>query len=134
LDAHRGGEVVTYARVVMGYQEGAILEEATGVGTSPWPLSVLFGGLADPSRLSCLLALRERPRAVGEIPAATDLSRPGVSKHLSRLHEFSLVRAERSGRFVAHGVADLEVEELLGEGEALLARIEGCSEQERNLW
>lgn len=123
MDAYRGGEVVTYARVVMGDQEFAMIEEATGVGTSPWPLSVLFGGLVDPSRLSCLLALRECPRTVREILAATDLSQPNLSKHLSRLRESSLVCAERSGRFVAYGVADPEVEELLRVGEALLARI-----------
>jgi DNA-binding transcriptional ArsR family regulator len=107
----------------MGDQEFAMIEEATGVGTSPWPLSVLFGGLVDPSRLSCLLALRECPRTVREILAATDLSQPNLSKHLSRLRESSLVCAERSGRFVAYGVADPEVEELLRVGEALLARI-----------
>jgi DNA-binding transcriptional ArsR family regulator len=117
----------------MGHQELAMIDEAASVGTSPWPLSVLFGGLVDPSRLSCLLALRERPRTVREILAATDLSQPNVSNHLSRLRDSSLVRAERSGRFVAYGVADLEVEELLGVGEALLARTEGCSKQERNL-
>jgi hypothetical protein len=53
-----------------------MIDDATDVGTSPWPLSVLFGGLVDPSRLSCLLALRERPRTVREILAATDLSQP----------------------------------------------------------
>ena len=103
-----------------------MIDEAASVGTSPWPLSVLFGGLVDPSRLSCLLALRERPRTVREILAATDLSQPNLSKHLSRLRKSSLVRAERSGRLVAYGVADLEVEELLGVGEALLARIDCC--------
>jgi DNA-binding transcriptional ArsR family regulator len=107
-----------------------MIEEATYVGTSPWPLSMRFGGLVDPSRVSCLLALRERPRTVREILAATDLSQPNVSKHLSRLRESSLVCAERSGRFVAYGVTDLEVEELLGAGEALLARIGGRPDRE----
>ena len=107
-----------------------MIDEAASVGTSPWPLSVLFGGLVDPSRLSCLLALGERPRTVREILAATDLSQPNASKHLSRLSESSLVRAERSGRLVAYGVADLEVEELLGVGEALLARIGGRQDRE----
>jgi DNA-binding transcriptional ArsR family regulator len=102
-----------------------MIYEAARVGTSFWPLSVLFGGLVNPSRLSCLLALRERPRTVREILATTDLSQPNVSKHLSRLPESSLVRAERSGRLVAYGVPDLEVEELLGVREALLARIGG---------
>ena len=107
-----------------------MIDEAASVGTSPWPLSVLFGGLVDPSRLSCLLALRECPRTVREILAATDLSQPNFSKHLSRLPESSLVRAERSGRLVAYGVADLEVEELLRVGEALLARIGGRADRE----
>jgi DNA-binding transcriptional ArsR family regulator len=114
----------------MGHQELAMIDEAASVGTSPWPLSVLFGGLVDPSRLSCLLTLRERPRTVREILAATDLSQPNLSKHLSRLPESSLVRAERSERFVAYGVADPEVEELLGVGEALLARIGGRPDRE----
>jgi DNA-binding transcriptional ArsR family regulator len=116
--------------VVMGHQEFAMIEGATGVGTSPWPLSVLLGGLVDASHLSCLLALRECPRAVGEILAATDLSQPNVSKHLSHLRDSSLVRADRSGRFVSYGVADPGVEELLGVGEALLARIGGRPDRE----
>jgi DNA-binding transcriptional ArsR family regulator len=130
LDAQRGGEVVTYARVVMGHQECAIIEEATVVSTSPRPLSVRFGSLADPSRLSCLPALRKCSRTVGEIAAAADLSQPNSSKHLSRLRESSLVRAERPERFVTDGVADPGVEELLGVGEALLARIGGRLDRE----
>ena len=69
-----------------------MIDEATSVGTSPWPLSVHFGGLVDPSRLSCLIALRERPRTVREILAATDLSQPNISTHLTRLRESCLVR------------------------------------------
>jgi DNA-binding transcriptional ArsR family regulator len=107
-----------------------MIDEAASVDTSPWPLSVLFGGLVDPSRLSCLFALQERPRTVREILAATDLSQPNVSKHLSRLPESSPVRAERSGPLVAHGLADLEVEELIGVGEALRARIGGRPNRE----
>jgi hypothetical protein len=56
LDAQRGGAVVTYARVVMGPQEFAMIEGATSVGTPPWPFSVLFGGLVDAFHLPCLLA------------------------------------------------------------------------------
>jgi DNA-binding transcriptional ArsR family regulator len=125
-----GGEVITYARVITGHQELAMIDEAASVGTSPWPLSVLFGGLVDPSRLSCLLALRECPRTIREILAATDLSQPNLSKHLSRLRESSLVRAERSGRLVTYDVADLEVEELIGVGEELLVLIGGRPDRE----
>ena len=122
--------MITYARVITGHQELAMIDEAASVGTSPWPLSVLFGGLVDPSRLSCLLALRECPRTIREILAATDLSQPNLSKHLSRLRESSLVRAERSGRLVTYDVADLEVEELIGVGEELLVRIGGRPDRE----
>ena len=107
-----------------------MIEGATGVGTSPWPLSVFLGGLVDASHLSCLLALRECPRAVGEILAATDLSQPNVSKHLPRLRESSLVGAERSGRFVSYGFTDPGVEELLGVGESLPARVGGRPDRE----
>jgi DNA-binding transcriptional ArsR family regulator len=117
--------------MVMRDQKFAIIEEAVVAGASLSSLSVLFHALGDSSRLSCLLALREHPRSVGEIAPATGLSQPNVSKHLSRLRGCGLVRAERSGQFVTYGMAAPGVEELLDTPGALLARIEGCPEQER---
>lgn len=49
--------------------------------------------LADPHRRAMLGLLRERPRAVGELVDALDLSQPSTSKHLRVLREAGLVRA-----------------------------------------
>jgi DNA-binding transcriptional ArsR family regulator len=48
--------------------------------------------LADPHRRAVLGLLRERPRAVGELVDALDLSQPSTSKHLRVLREAGLVR------------------------------------------
>jgi DNA-binding transcriptional ArsR family regulator len=80
----------------------------------------VFRGLADPARLSCLLAVREQPRTVTEVVAVTGLSQPNVSKHLACLRVCGLVRAERSGRFVSYQLAQAQIEVLLQATEALL--------------
>lgn len=89
----------------------------------PAPLATLFHGLADPARLSCLLAVRDRARTVGEIVALTGLSQPNASKHLACLRDCGLVRAERDGRFVLYRLADPAVEDVLDAAEELLARV-----------
>jgi DNA-binding transcriptional ArsR family regulator len=60
-----------------------------------------FTVLAEPSRRRILDLLRDRERSVGELVAATDLSQPGVSKHLRVLREAGLVdvRADAQRRF-----------------------------------
>ncbi len=127
--ARRDLDVVTYSRVVMNHLGSAIIEKAAAAGAPPSPLSVLFRSLADPSRFSCLLALRERPRTVGQNAPATGLRQPNVSKHLSHLRGGGLVRAERSGRFVTYGMVDPGVEELLGAAGAQLARVDASIEE-----
>lgn len=86
-------------------------------------IAAFFRGLADPARLSCLLAVREHPRTVGEIVALTGLSQPNTSKHLTCLRECGLVRAERSGRFVAYAVADPGVLDILAAAEMLVLSV-----------
>jgi len=88
----------------------------------PMLLATLFRGLADPTRLSCLLALRDGPRTVGEVAAATRVRQPTVSKHLICLRDCGLAQAERSGRFVTYCLCGTGVEELLRAAEALLVR------------
>jgi ArsR family transcriptional regulator, cadmium/lead-responsive transcriptional repressor len=85
-------------------------------------LAKLFRGLADPARLSCLLAVRQQARTVSQIVAATGLSQPNVSKHLACLRDCGLVRAERSGRCVTYCLCGTGVEEVLRAADALLAR------------
>lgn len=127
--ARRDFDVVTYSCVVMKHLGSTIIEKAAAAGASPSPLPVLFRSLADPFRFSCLLALRERPRTIGQIAVTTGLRQPDVSKHLSRLRGGGLVRSERSGRFVTYGMVDPGVEELLDTAGVLLARVDGSIEE-----
>lgn len=103
---------------------------------SPGLLAALFRGLADPARLSCLLALRDGPRPVGAVVAATGLSQPSVSKHLACLRCCGLVRSERSGKFVFYEIADATVEAVLAAAATALDRVgtevAGCPTYETN--
>jgi len=59
----------------------------------------LFRGLADPSRLSILEALRDGPKNVSQIVGATGLSQSNTSMHLNCLWCCGLVDKEVRGRF-----------------------------------
>lgn len=83
----------------------------------------LFRGFADPSRLAILQALREGPRTVGEIVAATGLSQPNVSNHLACLRDCGLVAATPRGRFVFYALSDPRVAQLLQLADELLAEV-----------
>jgi DNA-binding transcriptional ArsR family regulator len=61
--------------------------------TTTEPDAGTWAALADPHRRALLGLLRERPRAVGELVGALDLSQPSTSKHLRVLREAGLVRA-----------------------------------------
>jgi DNA-binding transcriptional ArsR family regulator len=82
-----------------------------------------FRGLADQSRLAVLEALHDGPRCVSEIVAATGLSQPNASAHLTCLGECGLVTRERLGKFVYYGIADKRVVKVLEEAEAILGEI-----------
>jgi len=83
----------------------------------------LFRGLADPTRLAILEALRDGPRSVGEIVAATGLGQPNVSNHLACLRDCGLVVSERQGRRVVVRTSDPRVDDLLMLAEELLADV-----------
>ena len=72
-----------------------------------------FNGLADPSRLSILEALRGGPLTVGDIVDTTGLSQPNTSNHLSCLLECGLVTREKRGRYALYALADERVGALL---------------------
>lgn len=80
----------------------------------------LFRGLADPSRLAILEALRPGPLSVGQIVAATGLSQSNASNHLRCLSECGLVAGEARGRFVHYRLADPRIDELLALASELL--------------
>ncbi len=56
-----------------------------------------FDVVADPARRRLLDALRQAPRPVGELAAATGLSQPSASRHLRILREAGLVTFRTAG-------------------------------------
>src|SRR5688572_28384433 len=53
--------------------------------------------LADPTRMSVLELLRQKPLSVGELAQRLPVSRPAVSQHLKILREARLVSERRVG-------------------------------------
>lgn len=81
----------------------------------------LFRGLADPSRLAILEALRGGERTVTELVEATALSQPNASGHLACLRGCGLVTSRQEGRYSYYSLADPRVEAVLGAAEGILA-------------
>lgn len=58
----------------------------------------VFRALADPTRRAIIAILAERPRSIGEVAAAFDVTRNAVVKHLIVLNEGGLIHVEVKGR------------------------------------
>jgi DNA-binding transcriptional ArsR family regulator len=56
-----------------------------------------FEALADPTRRRIVELVSAQERSAGEIAAAFEISRPGVSKHLRILREHGLVESREEG-------------------------------------
>ncbi len=84
--------------------------------------SRFFHGLADPSRLGILDALRTGERTAGETAAAAGLSASNTSRHLACLKECGLVEARQDWRHVFYRLAD-GVSELLAANDAFIERV-----------
>lgn len=92
----------------------------------------LFRGLADPSRLAILEALREGPKNVSRIVEATGLSQPNTSLHLDCLWRCGLVERETRGRCTYYWIASRKVARILQAAEEALDDVaERVSECER---
>src|SRR3954466_1627068 len=83
----------------------------------------LFRGLADPSRLGILEALRGSAMSVGELVLATGLSQPNVSNHLACLHGCGLVAREQQSRHVYYRLSNERVAALLSLADDVLADV-----------
>ena len=83
----------------------------------------LFRGLADPSRLAVLEALRDGRRCVSDLVRLTGRSQPNVSAHLACLEDCGLVQRSREGRFVFYAIAHKEAVIILEQAEAILGRV-----------
>lgn len=100
------------------------------------PLAVrarLFHGLAEPSRLAILDALRQGERTAGEVASAARLSPSSASRHLACLRDCGLVVARQQWRHVHYRLAD-GVSALLTDADAFIAtvtdRIAACERPE----
>ena len=94
----------------------------------------LFRGLADPSRLAIIEAVRSGAKTVSEIVTATTLSQPNVSAHLACLKDCGLVASRQEGKYVFYALGDLRLETLFQAAEDILfgtaERISCCSNYE----
>lgn len=93
--------------------------------------SKFFRGLADPARLSLLMALRDGPRPAGELAMGCELSPSNASNHLQCLLECGLVAVEPRGRQNVYSLADPLIAGILDVSEQIVAgpagrRISAC--------
>lgn len=75
-------------------------------------VAAYFSVLAEPARLRLLNLLREQPRSVGELAAATGSSAANVSRHLALLAQHGLLQREARGTSVYYSIADPSIYEL----------------------
>ena len=68
-----------------------------------------FKVLAEAARLRVLNALREGPRHVTALVAATGLQQANLSRHLQQLYLHGFVERTRQGTFVHYAIADPQV-------------------------
>ncbi len=83
----------------------------------------LFRGLADPSRLMIVEALRDGEKPVGQLVEMTGLSQPNASAHLSCLQDCGLVVRRQEGRYVYYRLADDRMEQVLQAVEGMLSEV-----------
>ena len=81
-----------------------------------------FRGLADPSRLAILDALREGERSAGQVAVRAGLTPSNASRHLACLRECGLVEARQDWRHVYYRLAD-GVADLLAANDAFVERV-----------
>lgn len=80
-----------------------------------------FRGLADPSRLALLLALRTGEKTVGMLGEETGLSQSNVSNHMACLKECGLVLNRQEWRHVYYRIANEKILDLLRVADEVVA-------------
>jgi len=69
----------------------------------------LCSGVADPSRIAMLYALRGGPRMVSDLVRELDMPQSSVSRHLRVLRDRQLVQSRREGTHVFYQLTDARV-------------------------
>ena len=85
-------------------------------------MAKFFKGLADPTRLSILQALIERPLRVVDLCARTGRAQPNVSAHLACLRDCGLVEAAPRGRETYYSVAEGGIVSILSAADDVIVR------------
>ncbi|MEM9370688.1 MAG: metalloregulator ArsR/SmtB family transcription factor [Pseudomonadota bacterium] len=76
-------------------------------------LAETFGLLADPTRLSIVIACMDQERSVGEIAESLGSSASLTSHHLRLLRSARILRSERRGKQVFYAMSDACVHNVL---------------------
>ncbi|MEM8791683.1 MAG: metalloregulator ArsR/SmtB family transcription factor [Pseudomonadota bacterium] len=76
-------------------------------------LAETFGLLADPTRLSIVIACMDQERSVGEIAEKLGSSASLTSHHLRLLRSARILKSERRGKQVFYAMADTCVHSVL---------------------
>ena len=71
-----------------------------------------FKALAEPTRLRVLNALRDGEKNVGQLTEISGYTQANISKHLSLLSQYDLVKRESRGNCVFYSIADPGIYEL----------------------
>lgn len=71
-----------------------------------------FKALAEPTRLKVLNALRDGEKNVGQLTEISGCTQANISKHLSLLSQYDLVKRESRGNCVFYSIADTGIYEL----------------------
>ena len=89
-----------------------------------------FRGLADPSRLALLLALRQGEKTVTMLSDETGLTQSNVSNHMACLKDCGLVVNRQEWRHVYYRIVDEQILVLLAVADAVIVdnaqRIADC--------
>ena len=83
--------------------------------TSTGVLARFGKALADPTRSSILLRLKDGPAFPGELAESLGVSRQMLSNHLACLRDCGLVVAEPAGRKVRYELSDAKLAHALGD-------------------
>lgn len=69
-------------------------------------LAEIFRAFGDATRLALLQELKDGPKNVGDLLAATGTTQANVSRQLKLLHAAGLLHREESGPYVLYSIAD----------------------------
>jgi DNA-binding transcriptional ArsR family regulator len=97
-----------------------------------------FKALADPTRRDILESLMEAPASISDLARRSNISLPGIMKHVRVLEDAQLVRSEKRGRTRECSLGPRQLEDVAewvewyrGEWERRLDRLEAAIERKK---